>query len=81
MKAWNPRPTARQLTASRRSSRIAFFFAFAAAIAGGGLFAIEGWPEWMGYLGGACGMVGWFFFVRSRQELGPPGDGPFGGKN
>lgn len=79
MNTWTPPPTAAQRAASKRSIRFAHFFVLVAVLAGGGLFFVEGCPEWMGYLGGFSGIVGWLFFVRSRQDLASPGKGPFGG--
>jgi hypothetical protein len=79
MSIWTPPPTDAQRAASKQSVRFSLFFVLIAVMAGGGLFFVEGWPEWMGYLGGFSGIVGWLFFVRSREDLAPPGNGPFGG--
>lgn len=78
MNSWTPRPNEEQHAASRRSRRVGKVLAWIGLICGGGLFLIPGWPEWLGYVGGSLGIVGWIFFVRSRQELAPPGKGLFG---
>lgn len=80
MNSWTPPPSEEQQAASRQSGRIAKVLALIGLVCGVGLFLVPGWPEWIGYVGGALGLVGWLFFVRSRQELAPPGKGPFGGE-
>lgn len=78
MNSWTPPPNDEQRAASRRSRRIAKVLALCGLVCGGGLFLVPGWPEWLGYVGGAMGLIGWFYVVRSLKELGPPDKGPFG---
>jgi hypothetical protein len=77
--AWQPSPTNEQKAKPKRLANYSLVAGFVALGSGACLFFVPGWPEWLGYCSGVLGLISWLLFVRSKQELAPPGKGPFGG--
>ncbi len=78
MNKWVPPPSKKQITASRKTRRISYYLGVFWLVGTLCIFFVDGWPEWLGYLSAAAGFTSWMLFVRSTQELHPPGNGPFG---
>jgi CHASE2 domain-containing sensor protein len=74
-----PEPTERERVVSRRLLLASRACSVLFVLIGAPLFLVEWWPRWAGYLAGALGLVSWLLYVRSMQELRPPGKDPFGG--
>lgn len=77
--AWQKPPTPAQKAKSKRLANYSLLASFVAIGSGGCLFFVPGWPEWLGYFSGGLGLISWLLFLRSKQELAEPGNGPRGG--